>query len=237
MDKFIFTDVHGCGKELESLLKGNSDCDLISLGDNFDRAFDGVLVWELLMRYNVTCILGNHELKILQYLKGYKQWLPKHYYYFLNEFSKKYSISDLVAFIEKMPMLLTETIGGKDFIFVHGGVNPHDPKTPNLSCNVYGNLNPKVPAPAVAGKDDRWWDFYEGEDTVVYGHISNVEPNIRRNKSGVVNSIGIDTAAYYGNCLTGLRIDYSNGSYESQSVKSSDYFSSMKALDVDVFQP
>jgi serine/threonine protein phosphatase 1 len=233
-DKFIFTDVHGCGKELEVLLRDNTDCDIISLGDNFDRAFDGVRVWELLMEYEVTCILGNHELKMLQFLKDEKPWLPKHYYQFLNEFSKKYSIKDLIGFIEKMPMLITENIGGRDFIFTHGGINLEDPRTPNLSCNVYGNFDPKVAAPVIADRDDDWWNFYDGDDLVLYGHVSHPTPMVKKNTRGLINSIGFDTAACHGNYLTGIRIR--SGSMVLQNVKSEDYFSRMKSTIVEAFQ-
>jgi hypothetical protein len=236
-DKFIFTDVHGCGGELEALLKENADCDIISLGDNFDRAFDGVRVWELIKEYNVTCILGNHELKILQYLTGRKSWLPKHYYQFLNEFAKKYDIAELVNSIERMPWLITDIIGGKDFIFTHGGINLESPRIPNLSCNVYGNFDPNLPKPQTAGKDDDWWNFYDGNDIVVYGHISDKEPRLRTNPDLVVNSIGLDTAACTGNCLTGMRINSENGDVTFSKIRSRNYFSIMRTMDIEVFQP
>jgi hypothetical protein len=237
-DKFVFTDVHGCGTELEDLLKDHSDCDIISLGDNFDRAFDGVRVWELIMEYNVTCILGNHELKILQYLTGRKSWLSKHYYQFLNEFSKKYNVADLLRFIERMPMLIAGKIGSRDFIFTHGGINLQDPRTPNLSCNVYGNFNPDVPAPMNAGKDDDWWNFYDGNDIVVYGHVSNPEPTIRKNSAGLVNSIGLDTSACHGSRLTGMRIAADSGDHTFHVVDSKEnYFARMKQAEIEVFQP
>lgn len=236
-DTFIFTDVHGCGDELEKLLEPHRDCQIISLGDNFDRALSGVKVWDIIQEYQVSCILGNHELKIWQYLNGQKSWLSKHYSYFLHQYRDHgYDVQKLSDFIASMPMLVNFRSGGRDLILVHGGIDLTNPRRQNLSCNVYGNFDPKNATPASPDQDDDWWNFYDGDDLVIYGHINRPSPLFKANGRGAVNSIGLDTGACHGGSLTGLRMK-ADGSYTIHSVKSKrDYFSELRGVDVPVFE-
>jgi serine/threonine protein phosphatase 1 len=227
---FVFTDVHGCGKELEKLISEYHDYDLYSLGDNFDRAFDGVKVYEILKKYNVQCILGNHEHKMLEYLEGRRSWLPKHYYYFLHEFTKKYKISELIDFIKNMKLLIPLD----RYILTHGGINLEDPYKEDLSANTYGRFNPSEPMPAYSDKETDWWNIYDGDPVVIYGHIVHKSPLIKRNSRDQINSIGLDTGACHGGLLTGLSIDSSEPSIYQRCV-SKDYYNQMKKLDVKPF--
>ncbi len=216
---FVFSDVHGCGKELDLLLEPfKSGYDLYSLGDNFDRALDGVKVWEIIRDYNVRCIMGNHERKMLRYLKGEINYVPKHYYYFLNQFSKKYDINLLINFLENLPTILE--VG--PYILVHAGVNVYKPEYPDLDANVYGK--------SYYGGD--WWKKYDGDRVVVYGHVSHQEPHICSNQAGYVNSICIDTSACRGNKLTGIALETPTA-YTLHSIVSPDYMAIMEKLEVE----
>lgn len=228
-DAFIFTDVHGCGKELEKLLIPFRNVDLYSLGDNFDRAFDGVKVYEILKKYNVKCIRGNHEQKMLDYLEGRRNWLPKHYYYFLHEFSKKYKIVDLIDFIHQMKLLIPLD----NYILTHGGIDLGNPYAENVSCNIYGRFDPTKPMPANSDSKTDWWNIYDGDPIVVYGHITHNDVLIKYNSRGKINSIGLDTAGCHGNKLTGMSIQ--NGDTKFHSIKTDDYYNQMKNLKVPDF--
>ncbi len=220
---FIFTDVHGCGKELETLIQPFIGYDMYSLGDNFDGAFDGVKVWEIIHKYDVKCIMGNHEKKMLRFLKGEISWVPKHYYYFLREFDKKYKLKDLVQFLEKLPTIRTID----SYVLVHAGINVHAPTIAHESFNVYGRERHTI---------GDWWKTYEGNHTVIYGHISHTEPYIRTNQAGIVNSICIDTSACRGNKLTGILLENTH-KWSLHSVDSPDYYSDMNRLAISRFPP
>ncbi len=218
----IFSDVHGCGKELERLIQPFLDLDLYSLGDNFDRAFDGVLVWEILQKHGVKCLAGNHEIKMLKYLKGELEWVPKHYYYFLNEFAKKYDTNDLIDWLEALPLMIQLD----NHILVHAGVDPNNPSRIDLGYNVYGRSKTSVKS---------WLDEYDGDRPVIYGHTTHNEPLIRSNNAGIINSICIDTAACHGNKLTAILLE-DHTAFSFHQVISPDYSTRMKKLDVPKFE-
>ena len=232
-DKFIFTDVHGCGLELERLIEPFHNCDLYSLGDNFDRAFHGVKVFEILRKHNVTCLLGNHELKLLQYLNGEKRWAPKHYYLFLHDLVDKHgagAVDELRDFISAMPTL----VNTDGMILVHGGIDVTNPTSPSLQCNVYGNFDPETRV----DRDQDWWNAYNGDALVLYGHITHDAPLLKFNSSGKLNSIGLDTAACHGNSLTGLHIsgDPKDGfKLTFHGIRTKDYFADLKKMTVQPF--
>jgi len=192
-DKLVFTDVHGCGDELEKLITSNIDCDFISLGDNFDRALEGVKVWELLREYEVKCIQGNHDLKLLHYLEGSRDWVPKSYQYFLREFLKKYTAQELVDSLKRMVPIHSFHMANRRVIAVHAGIVLDNPLTEDVSCNVYGRSS---------DQPEDWWNFYNGNDIVLYGHIVHDSVFITKRggevKAGEVTSMGLDTGACHG---------------------------------------
>lgn len=205
----IIGDVHGCGDELEDLIsQTHQDHNLICIGDLFDRAPQGVKVWELIQKYNITCLLGNHEIKMLSFLKKERDWLPPNYYHFLNAFSEKYHLIGLVDFLERLPRLLD--LGS--CIAVHAAVDVTSPLSEDKGINCYGY------------KNDLWPNNYKGEQLVVYGHKVFQPPLVK------LNSIGIDTAACNGGCLTG----YCPEDAKFYTAKSkSDYFTSIKGVRIE----
>ena len=217
-DKLVFTDVHGCGHELQEVISSNIGCDFISLGDNFDRSFDGVLVYELLRDHEVTCVMGNHDLKLLDYLRGDRDWIPKSYQYFLKQFTNKYDVKDLISFLEKMKIIHTFDIATRRVIAVHAGIRVDDPLLEDVSCNVYGRSE---------HQSEDWWNFYHGKDLVLYGHITHESPVATR-WDGEVNSICLDTGVCHGKKLSAMRLSTS-GSASFISVNSKkDYFTEFK---------
>jgi len=217
-DKLVFTDVHGCGDELERLIASNSDCDFISLGDNFDRAFNGVKVWELLREYEVKCIQGNHDLKLLHYLEGSREWIPKSYQYFLREFLKKYTVKELVNSLKEMVPIHSFHMANRRMIAVHAGIVLDDPLAEDISCNVYGR-SPDQP--------EDWWNFYNGRDVVLYGHIVHDSVFITR-RGDEITSMGLDTGACHGKSLSAVRL-FTSGSAKIVSTPSNtDYFKELK---------
>lgn len=214
----IFSDCHGAGKELEELIRPFVETyNIISGGDNFDRSFDGIKVWELIQKYNILSVRGNHEQKILDYLEGRRDHAPRHYYYFLNEFSKQYNLQDLVDWLKNLPLIIKIN---DNTLVAHGGIVPHNPWQEDISANVYGRYN----------NSKNWYEKYKGEVTVIFGHKVFPTPFYMRNHRGYISSIGIDTGAVHGGKLTGVEII--GDTVKIHQVQSKDYYSKMKQMNV-----
>jgi hypothetical protein len=158
-------DVHGCGDELQELIDPFVDTHhIVLLGDMFDRAFEGMLVWEMIHKYNMRCIMGNHEYKMKSFLMGARSLVPKHYVYFLNEFAKHYDLQILLDFLNSLPTILII----EEVICVHAGIDILTPSKEDFSLNVYGEYKD-----ANKNAENRyWWNFYNGDPVIFYGHYS-----------------------------------------------------------------
>ncbi len=221
MKTFICGDVHGSGQELLGLLdvvSPNSDDEIVLIGDCFDRGLHSHLVWDILQKPNVKCLMGNHDYKTFHWLQGRREWLPIQYYVALN-LLVEHGVKpvELVTFLSALPYIMD----CGDFIVVHSGVILDEPLKPSLSMNVFYSPNRnlyasdvetaykasgigKLPIPVENDGNIYWWDLYKGEKLVIYGHLSTVDglPRIRRNTKGNINSVGIDTGAVHGGSLT-----------------------------------
>lgn len=195
MSTFVIGDQHGAGLELQKLLEkiSPSATDTVYLvGDCFDRGIHGVLVWDLIHKYDMKVIRGNHEQKMINYFHGNKINLPPHYKWFLNELinvKKKIDFSNFLYWLENLPILVNTPSG----LITHAGVNIFTPEVPDLSSNVYG-----YPIRGVTGHE--WWSHYTKEKLVVYGHLvtKDLLPRIYHSPNGEINSVGLDTAVVHG---------------------------------------
>lgn len=197
MKHYIIGDVHGCGRELEGLLdeiQPRKDDKIISVGDILDRGLHCYRSFELLYSHEV--LMGNHEHKLLKYLKGERQWIPPHYIYALNQIiDSGVSVQSLQTWLEKRPLMYSTP----DFLVVHGGIYLDNPTKENADINCFYKKGKNYLSDGtLIFPNDYWWDVYAGEKLVIYGHLSDrsLKPRIRK------NSIGIDTAAVHGNDLT-----------------------------------
>lgn len=68
MKAFVIGDVHGCLKELKELLYGidRTTTRVILVGDLIDRGPDSEAVIEYVRSNQIECVLGNHELMLLE---------------------------------------------------------------------------------------------------------------------------------------------------------------------------
>ncbi len=216
---FCYGDSHGCGYEVEALIKPFVDTHTIySVSDSFDRGFHGTLIWDLIHKHSIQCVQSNHEIKMLDYLEGRRDHLPSHYYYyyFLNQFSHTYDLQNLVDFLKNLPL----TIKLDDrHLLAHGGVCLDNPWREDVFANVYGRYN---------NSKEEWQSRYKDDVVVVYGHQSFNKVHFGYSRRGHINSIGIDTAAAHGNKLTGVEII--NGEYKFHEVPSKNYFQTMKSF-------
>ena len=163
----IIGDVHGCGEELQALINKiapTPEDELILVGDAFDRGFCGHLAWQLIQKYNIGCVLGNHEVKMLEFITGHRpQGVPPHYLWTLHNMinvTKVVRQNELIGWLQSLPTLLERN----DTLIAHAGINILNPKEPSVACNVYGN-----PTPYDRRHGSRWWEMYDGNQLVVWG--------------------------------------------------------------------
>lgn len=193
----VIGDVHGCAEEFEALLrtlKLTSADRVYQVGDLVNRGPNSHRAVELAQEYNVRCVLGNHEIRLLKAkkqknvegLKGYDLQA-------LSQLTK----SDW-KFLKKMPPYIYKP--KRKVVFVHAGFLPKpvwhkqdiDIITQVQVIDSKGNPAKKDASPGISP----WADHWPGDPFVVYGHTAR--PEVYRRKG----SIGIDTGCIYGGRLT-----------------------------------
>jgi predicted phosphodiesterase len=190
-------DIHGCHKEFEDLLDKlalSDDDRLILLGDLISRGPDSGRVVELARRHATASLLGNHELRHLNYRRTDD---PSHL--------KKYDYATIEQlrgkdwdYLESMKLTYEDEELG--VVFVHGGFLPDRPWQ-RQPARVVTRIQ-------VVGKDGEpykrsampdaphWSELWSGPPFVVYGHTPRDE--VARTKW----TLGIDTGCVLGGWLT-----------------------------------
>jgi len=190
-------DIHGCYAEFAELLErvGIERADkLILLGDLVNRGPDSLKVIDLAKRHQAVSLLGNHELRLLNYRKTKD---PA----FLKETDAE-TFSRLRpedwAYLEQMP--LTHEVADLQTVFVHGGFIPNEPWARQPAQVVTRiqviDREGKPRKRADCADCPAWADLWSGPPFVVYGHTPR--PEIYKLKW----SVGIDTACVMGGYLT-----------------------------------
>ena len=201
---FVIGDIHGCSELLAGLLekikpleKGDT---VVFIGDYIDRGpdsrgvIDSVLKLKSEHKRTIT-LMGNHELMLLDAIKGYGR----------NEFLniggeltlKSYGIplesnTDLAAMLPRDHIAFFQNLlpywEDADHIYVHAGLQPGVHMTQQSPDWLFWSRDEFVNSSHDYGKK------------VIYGHTPYDKPKIDANK------IGIDTGAVYGNRLTCLML-------------------------------
>lgn len=190
-------DIHGCQQEftdLLGLLDLTADDQLVLLGDLVNRGPDSCRVLDLAREHGSVSLLGNHELRLLNFHRT-RDSAP------LKDDDQE-TIAALQPhhwdYLEKMP--LTYEVPELNTVFVHGGFLPNEPwqkQTAQVVTRIQvidSNGRPRKRADAPDSLP--WADHWNGPPFVVYGHTPR--PEVYRLKW----SAGIDTACVMGGCLT-----------------------------------
>ena len=197
----IIGDIHGCLNSLHEILKlieGEADT-FVFLGDYIDRGSESREVVENILEFkkkhrNVITLLGNHEIMLINYLRGYDDGT------FLRAGGKETLISygikpkikpekaaqlfpeEHIHFFNELPLLWEN----EHAIYAHAGIEPGV------------HLSRQVSSYCLWARDEFIRTPYKFTKPVVFGHTVFREPLVQENK------IGIDTGAVYGGKLTAL---------------------------------
>jgi len=173
-DIYVVGDVHGCLRELRTLVDriDPSDDDLlVFVGDLVRKGPDSKGVVDYVREAdNMVTIRGNNEEKLL---RGTKE-LPE------------LTHEDL-AWIRSLPV----AISFEDALVVHGGVDPRKP----LAAHDVDDL---LEMRSLSSGYERpfWWEKHDGPQTVFFGHTPIDSPVLRE------HAVGLDTGCVYGGSLT-----------------------------------
>lgn len=190
-------DIHGCHKEFADLLEKldlGKDDRLILLGDLINRGPDSGRVVELAREHATASLLGNHELRHLNYRRTDD---PSHL--------KKYDYATMEQlrgkdwdYLENMKLTYEDAETG--VVFVHAGFLPGRPWQKQAA-----RIVTRIQVVGADGEPHKrseepeaphWSTLWEGPPFVVYGHTPREE--VARTKW----TLGIDTACVLGGCLT-----------------------------------
>jgi predicted phosphodiesterase len=192
-------DIHGCHQEFAELLEQlalTKDDRLILVGDLVNRGPDSCKVIDLARQYRAISLLGNHELRLLDYRKNKTPIAAISRETDADTFQKlRPSDWDYLA---AMPLTYFEA--ELNTVYVHGGFMPNEPWQSQSaevviriqSINAFGRPCKRADAPDAPV----WADLWTGPPFVVYGHTPR--PEIYKRKW----SVGIDTACVMGGQLT-----------------------------------
>jgi predicted phosphodiesterase len=190
-------DIHGCHEEFSELLRLidlQPDDRLVLLGDLVNRGPNTPRVLELARAHRAISLLGNHELRLLNYRRTRDLKFVKE-----NDLE---TFDQLTAedwsYLENM--LLTYEEPELNLVCVHGGFLPDMPWNKQPAeivtriqvIDAAGQPCKRAEAPAAPS----WADLWNGPPFVVYGHTPR--PEIYKRKW----SVGIDTACAMGGHLT-----------------------------------
>lgn len=192
-------DIHGCHLEFAELLERlelTKDDRLVLVGDLVNRGPDSCKVIDLARQHRAVALLGNHELRLLNYRKN--RVAPEDIDRDTDADTFKKLRAEDWAYLEAMR--LTYYVEELSTVFVHGGFLPDEPwqrqpadiVTRIQSINKDGRACKRADAPDAPA----WADLWSGPPFVVYGHTPR--PDVYRLKW----SVGIDTACCMGGSLT-----------------------------------
>ena len=165
-------DVHGCSVELQELIDQAQPTRIILLGDIFTKGPYPRKVWKLIKRYNIEAVLGNHDMRTI---RSNRAMLPE----------------DALYWLIHLPVI----IQGSSWMAVHGGINP---KGPTLKDEAVFMRR----WPMESRKAPFWWEQYQGEKLVLYGHDAK-----RKLKDRRPFTLGLDSGCVYGFDLTGYLLE------------------------------
>ncbi len=221
----VYGDIHGCLDEFlklrEKINPLKTDIE-ICVGDVITRGKDSIKILRYIQKNNIRSVVGNHENKIIRYLKHEKHGIenPIKLDQDENKIVSELSVGD-VDFINNMPLFLRF---GRITV-LHAGVQNHfnldslskEEMSKVLRLRYITNDGKFIPFGEEDSNSIFWSEVYNGKQGfIVYGHQTFEE--VKSDK----HSLGIDTGCVYGNKLSAVVFVDTNNveNYSIFSVKS-----------------
>lgn len=206
----IYGDIHGCLNEFQKLreqINPKKDDVEVCVGDIITKGAHSLETLRYIQENGILSVLGNHEDKIIRYLKHRES--PKKNPIILDD-DEQQIVDNLtpedIEFLQSLPLFLC--FG--DITVVHGGLQ-NSMVLESLSNREHQKLlrlryldqEGHFVAHGEETEESIFWaDVYDGnQGFVVYGHQHFDEPKISQ------HAIGIDTGCVYGNKLSAVVID------------------------------
>jgi hypothetical protein len=193
----VVGDIHGCYDELSELLEKialRSDDRLVSVGDLIVKGEKNREVLELFMSdRRFSAVLGNHDRKLLRYWKGETVSLKKAHQSALAELES--DRESYAGYLDSLPLMID--LGAH--LVVHAGVRP-GVSLEEQSVEDLTELR-TLGTDRTSREGIPWYEVYDGEKTVLFGHWPAPEPR------SAPHAIGLDTGCVYGYQLTALIIE------------------------------
>jgi diadenosine tetraphosphatase ApaH/serine/threonine PP2A family protein phosphatase len=210
MRLIVYGDLHGCLEEFKKLREQinpqKNDIE-VCVGDIITKGTHSLETLRYIQENGILSVLGNHEDKIIRYLKHRES--PKKNPIVLDD-DEQQIVDNLtpkdIEFLYSLPLFLR--FG--DITVLHGGLQ-NSMVLESLSNREHQKLlrlryldqEGHFVAHGEETEDSTFWaDVYDGnQGFVVYGHQWFDEPKIS------INAIGIDTGCVYGNKLSAVVFD------------------------------
>lgn len=213
----LIGDVHGCARELVSLLNrlGYEEKDGVYahpdgrraafLGDLCDRGDENVRVLRLVMGMvragSALCVPGNHDVKLLKYLDGKNVQVTHGLEKTIAELDKESAEfrGEVRTFLDGL--ISHYVLDDGRLVIAHAGIRPEFIGRGSMRVRdfcLYGETNGETDEFGLPVRVD-WAADYRGRATIVYGHMPQAEA------TEVNRTWDIDTGCVFGGKLTCLR--------------------------------
>ena len=213
MSRTIFVgDLHGCATEFEELLgrlEFDADSDrLLLVGDAFTRGPEPLAVWRSIERIGAEMVLGNHDAKLLDRLRRRRSGRPDR----SMKSSRRMALDALMPVVDELvdwladcPLYIEGRMpDGLPWVLVHAGIHPEQ-GLEGTTRQEFLKIRAWPPTLGILGP--RWYEFYDGERLVIFGHDALRGLVFRRRSDDRPQLIGLDTGCVYGGRLTGYILE------------------------------
>lgn len=211
MKTYIIGDVHGTIDEFEEILKltdhKSPHVKIILCGDTNDRGVDSVGVVRKARELNLQSVIGNHEVKFLNWVKNGKKGKQESYYH---------NMSDLdIEYLQNLPYYIKID----SYIIIHAGMKPglsiENQSKDDLIYLRFTDKNrkfisiKKVAKLGIEGAGAHFWtEFGPFGYNIVYGHYVHSFENIKIDQfNDGTACFGIDTGVCFGGRLTAFCLE------------------------------
>lgn len=194
----VVGDIHGCYDELVELLEKLSlgpEDRVVAVGDLVVKGEKNREVLDLFIRdERLSAVVGNHDRALLRYWRGKKRRLNKEQRRAGRQLGG--GRGGYLEFLSSLPSSLD--LG--THLVVHAGLRPGVPLG-EQSIKDLTELRTLGRRKRSSKKGTPWYDVYDGEKIVLFGHWPSRAPRMG------ARAIGLDTGCVYGGELTAYVVD------------------------------